>query len=230
VETTEQVANPPQPTTTTPASSEATSELERHSSFLGVRPAIEVIAEDPETSAATETDGTDGQTEAAPASAEGDEQDDPNWLPDEQQKVFTDDAIARYAKRYGYTQEQIEQNPQLRQLLHDKINSDIFLAKMRDGQSDEGEGPTLEGDEAEAVAPQTQTDPAEQRKQYYSQVENIVNQTCDPVAFNELGMNVLQALSVDVNDPEMKAVVEKAPQVGKVLATGAVDLMLTTMR
>jgi hypothetical protein len=41
------------------------------------------------------------------------------------------------------------------------------------------------------------------------------------VAFNELSMNVLQALSVDVNDPEIKAVVEKAPQVGKVLATGA---------
>ncbi len=84
---------------------------------------------------------------------------------------------------------------------------------MRDGQSEEGEGPTLETGEAEAGAPQTQTDPAEQRKQYYSQVENIVNQTCDPVAFNELGMNVLQALSVDVNDPEMKTVVEKAPQV-----------------
>jgi hypothetical protein len=42
--------------------------------------------------------------EPAPATAEGDERDDPNWLPDEQQKVFTDDAIARYAKRYGYTQ------------------------------------------------------------------------------------------------------------------------------
>jgi len=66
----------------------------------------------------------DGQPEAVPASAESDEQDDPNWLPDEQQKVFTNDAIARYAKRYSYTQEQIEQNPQLRQLLHDKINSD----------------------------------------------------------------------------------------------------------
>jgi hypothetical protein len=38
-----------------------------------------------------------------------------------------------------------------------------------------------------------------------------------------------EALSVDVNDPEMTAVVEKAPQVGKVLVTGAVDLMLTTM-
>jgi hypothetical protein len=102
VETTEQVANPPQPAATSPASTEASSELERHSSLLAVRPAIEVTAEDPETSAAAETDGADGQPAAAPATAEGDEQDDPNWLPDEQQKVFTDDAIARYAKRYGY--------------------------------------------------------------------------------------------------------------------------------
>ena len=101
----EQIANPPQAAdTTTTTSTDTASELEKHSSFLGVRPAIEVTAEDPETSADTETDGTDDQPGAAPATAEGDEQDDPNWLPDEQQKVFTDDAIARYAKRYGYTQ------------------------------------------------------------------------------------------------------------------------------
>ena len=89
METTEQVANPPQPAATTPASSEVTSELERHASFLGVRPPIEVTAEDPDTSPARETDGADGQLGAAPATAEGDEQDDPSWLPDEQQKVFT---------------------------------------------------------------------------------------------------------------------------------------------
>ncbi len=129
MEPTEQVVDQPQPTaTTTTPSAETTAELEKHSSFLGYRPGIEVTAEQPETSADTETPQEGGETEAAPADAQQAEEDDPTWLPDEQQKVFTDDAIARYAKRYGYTEEQIEQNPQLRQLLHDKINSDIFLA------------------------------------------------------------------------------------------------------
>ena len=141
METTEQVADQPQPTaTTTTPSAETTAELEKHSSFLGYRPGIEVTAEQPETSADTETQQEGSETEAAPADAQQTEKDDPNWLPDDQQKVFPDDVIAKYAKRYGYTEEQIWENPGLRQLLHDKINSDIFLAKMRDGQSEEGRG------------------------------------------------------------------------------------------
>ena len=55
METTEQIGDQPQPTaTTTTSSSETTAELERHSSFLGYRPGIEVTAEEPETSADTE--------------------------------------------------------------------------------------------------------------------------------------------------------------------------------
>ena len=142
METTEQVAKPSQPaaTTTTP-SAETTAELEKHSSFLGYHPGIEVTAEQPETSADTEMTEDGGETEAAPADAQPAAEDDPSWLPDEQQKVFPDAVIAKYAKSYGYTEAQIRDNPGLRQLLHDKINSDIFLAKVRDGQSNDGEAP-----------------------------------------------------------------------------------------
>jgi len=49
--------------------------------------------------------------------------------------------IAKCAKRYGYTEEQIRENPGLLQLLHDKINGEIFLAKVRDGKSASGEEP-----------------------------------------------------------------------------------------
>ena len=137
METTEQVANPSQPAATT-------AELEKHSSFLGYRPGIEVTAEQPETSADTEMTEEGAETEAAPADAQPAAEDDPSWLPDEQQKVFPDEVIAKYAKRYGYTEEQIRDNPGLRQLLHDKINSDIFLAKVRDGKSANGEEPTTD--------------------------------------------------------------------------------------
>ena len=138
METTEQVADQPQPTaTTTTPSAETTAELEKHSSFLGYRPGIEVTAEQPETSADTETQQEGSETEAAPADAQPAEEDDPNWLPDDQQKVFPDDVIAKYAKRYGYTRGADSGEPRLRQLLHDKINSDIFLAKVRDGQEPE---------------------------------------------------------------------------------------------
>jgi hypothetical protein len=84
-----------------------TPELEKHSSFLGYRPAIEVTAEQPETSAATETmEEVETQPETA-TEAQTEPEDDPNWLPDEESKVFPDDVIAKYGKRYGYTAEQI---------------------------------------------------------------------------------------------------------------------------
>jgi len=91
VETTEQIAHQPQSTaaTTTP-SAETTAELDEHSSLPGYRPGIEVTAEQPETSADTEVLEGDGETEAAPAEEQPEAEDDPSWLPDEQQKVFPD--------------------------------------------------------------------------------------------------------------------------------------------
>jgi hypothetical protein len=125
VEPTEQVATSSQPvaTTSTSAATDSNPELEKHASFLGYRPGFEVTAEQPETSAATETtEEVETQPETA-TEAQTEPEDDPNWLPDEQSKVFPDDVIAKYGKRYGYTAEQIQENPSLRQLLHDKINS-----------------------------------------------------------------------------------------------------------
>ena len=128
METTEQVATSSQQaaTTTTTPSDGTTQELEKHSSFLGYRPGIVATAEESQTPSA-EAESTETVEQPATETARA-EEDDPNWLPDEQQKVFPDDVIAKYGKRYGYTQEQIQANPSLRQLLHDKINSDIFIA------------------------------------------------------------------------------------------------------
>ena len=176
METNEQVATSSQQaaTTTTTPSDGTTQELEKHSSFLGYRPGIVATAEESQTpSADTETtEQVETQPEAETAIAE---EDDPNWLPDEQQKVFPDDVIAKYGKRYGYTQEQIQANPSLRQLLHDKINSDIFIASQRaEAEAGEVEEPTLETETGEQLANATVADPVEQRKQYYAALDQFV--------------------------------------------------------
>jgi hypothetical protein len=87
VEATEQVGNQPQPaatTTNTSPDAATTPELEKHSSFLGYRPGIEVSADEPAISVETEGTEGDGETEAAPAEAQTTKEDDPNWLPDGQ--------------------------------------------------------------------------------------------------------------------------------------------------
>src|SRR5262249_25108095 len=53
-----------------------------------------------------------------------------DWLPQEQDKVFPDETYAKYAQRYQLSPEQASA-PLIRQLLHDKINSDIFLRQQQ---------------------------------------------------------------------------------------------------
>ena len=168
METTEQVATSSQPAATTTTTSEGTTqELEKHSSFLGYRPGFEATAEQPATSTEAEnTEQAETPTEQTETTTT-EEADDPNWLPDEQQKVFPDDVIAKHGKRYGYTAEEIAADPRIRQALHDKINSDIFIAQQREQtEAGTGEEPTLETETGEQPATATVIDPVEQRKQY----------------------------------------------------------------
>lgn len=89
-----------------------------------------------------EIDSTDTAGTEAVEQIEGEEQpleqvegeqgeEDADWLPSEQEKVFPPDVIAKYASRYGFTQEQLEANPSLLNLLHDKINSDILIRQKQ---------------------------------------------------------------------------------------------------
>src|SRR4051812_32617178 len=76
-------------------------------------------AEQVETSTGTAADPNEL---LAGAGEEQDSSEDADWLPDEQQKVFPDEVVARYAKsRYPEIVKLLENDPtngQLRQLLH----------------------------------------------------------------------------------------------------------------
>src|SRR5579859_1427231 len=54
-----------------------------------------------------------------------------DWLPSDQDKVFPDEVYAKYAQRYQFSPEQAT-DPLIRQLLHDKINSDIYLRQLQE--------------------------------------------------------------------------------------------------
>jgi len=64
------------------------------------------------------------------------EEDGEDWLPNEQSKVFPQEIIAKYAQRYGYTEEQVAADPQLARVLHDKINSDILIQRNQQQQQE----------------------------------------------------------------------------------------------
>src|SRR5262249_49983954 len=76
------------------------------------------------------------------------------WLPREQDKVFPDETYAKYAQRYQLSPEQAS-NPLIRQLLHDKINSDIFLRQQQDQQALAAAGREPEPTRSESQQPPT---------------------------------------------------------------------------
>jgi hypothetical protein len=95
-----------------------------------------------------------------------------NWLPSEQDKTFSEEALSRYAQRYGFDEQSLT-NPQLRQLIVDKINSDIFIHQQQQ----------LEAEQFVEPEPQpepTRTQPELTREQYFQQLDQLVSQRTDP--------------------------------------------------
>ncbi|HSE44330.1 MAG TPA: hypothetical protein VLA89_03270 [Gemmatimonadales bacterium] len=170
------------------------------------------------------------------AQAEGEagqeEDDDLSYLPTEQEKVFPEEVYLRYAKRYPGAAEVLtnpdadpQQKASVRQLLHDKINSDILL---KQNQSAEQES---EAAETEAAAAPQQLPPEEQEKQHQQFVEhiatNVLSQQKVATLGVELGKGLLSMFGVNPNTKEGKvfyANVEKnGAQLGQLLARMLVD-------
>jgi len=80
-----------------------------------------------------------------------------DWLPSEQDKVFPDEVYAKYAERYQFTPEQAA-DPLIRQILHDKINSDIRIEQYKQQEQEQEfqiEQPEQEPTQQEQLVSQT---------------------------------------------------------------------------
>jgi hypothetical protein len=136
---------------------------------------------------------------------------------------------AYYAKRYPtlYKAYQDPNQPDdLKAAFRDRVNQDhAWAAKQEGATTQQVEEPTLE---TEADATLT---PEQQRTAHYQQVDNLLSTVIDTKAIDELGANLLKGFGVDITsqDPEVQALVKNAPEVGRTLARGAVDLMLTSL-
>lgn len=108
-----------------------------------------------------------------------------DWLPSEQDKVFPDEVYARYAERYNLTPEQAT-DPLLRQLLHDKINSDIFIQQQQQ----------VEEPEPEQVLEPTQEQPQLSREQYFQNLDRMIAERTDPEVAKSFHADFLRAFGV----------------------------------
>ena len=130
------------------------------------------------------------------------ENEDADWLPEEQLKVFRPEDVARYAKRYGYTQEEIEADPRLARFLHDKINTDIEIANRR--KAEEEAEQAEEEETTEEAEPTRELDPAQAQAHIETELNRVVDQITDPKVAVAFTKRLAEADAI--KDPEQRAV------------------------
>lgn len=128
------------------------------------------------------------------------EEDDPNWLPSEQLKEFAPEVIAKYAKRYGYTPEEVAADPRLSKALKDKINSDIEIANRKKAEEEAQQEETKETPEREP----TQEEVAKLQTERETKLTEFVRQITDKSTAVKFTQRLAAADSI--KDPEQRAV------------------------
>lgn len=143
---------------------------------------------------------------------EGLEQEDADWLPEEQERVWPDEHLQRFAQGRYPALVKIWQDPnrpeeerqQARQILHDKLNDSLEIRRL----SQEG----LEEEEVEE-APVTQQDTQPQqlptREQYFEGLRQQLRSRTDPQVAKDFftGFNKIYGLS----DQQQQAILKANP-------------------
>lgn len=114
-----------------------------------------------------------------------------DWLPSDQDKVFPPEVYARYGERYGFSPEQVA-DPLIQQLLHDKINSDIYIQQQREQEQQQ-----------EFTVEEPQQEPTQQQQfqpptfeQHFDRLNQWTQQNTDPRVANLFASEFMKAFGV----------------------------------
>jgi len=155
----------------------------------------------------TETLQEDTEQQAA-------EEIDDDWLPTEQEKVFPDDVLVKYAQRYN-RDEQWLADPLNRQLLMDKLNSDIYLRQQQSPEQEE-----LQVEQAEELTqPQSPT-----FDEHMAQLKQIGEKYTDPRMAQAFANEFLTAFGV-----KEQATPEMAQALTRTMTTFGLNLVRTAL-
>jgi hypothetical protein len=178
-------------------------------------PDQEQPVEQPETEQQVETEVQEQPVEQEPIETQAEETAE-DWLPSDQDKVFPDEVYSRYAERYQLSPEQAA-DPLLRQLLHDKINTDIFVRQQQQTLEQQEEEP-------EPVAEPTQTEPQLTREQYFQNLDRVIAERTDPEVAKSFHADFLRAFGV----PDAE-IAKTSPQQAMAFTSTASKYMLNLM-
>lgn len=179
---------------------------------------VEAAAGEPFSSLTPETDFEDA---SQPAQGQVQEENtaETYQLPDEQSKVFPDDIIQEYAQKRYPNLVPLLADPKMRdhvqQILHDKLNTDIYVEQLRK----DGEQKTEE-EETEQEPVQAQTLPTPTQEQLTKEIGTFVDRVTDPAIAQTYFKSLNEAVEL-ASGPKGDGGVAFM----KVLSAGAVNLM-----
>jgi hypothetical protein len=141
---------------------------------------------------------------------------DSEWLPSEQLKVFPAEVIAKYAKRFGYSPEDIAADERLANALSKMINSDIHIAEQK-RLAEEAEHAEQEEEPEQELEPTQHTDPVQAQAHREAQINQFVDRVTDPKVAVKFTEDFTKAF--EIKDPEARGVA-----VTKALTRGITNL------
>lgn len=197
-------------------------ELTEQSSQEDVMDSLVAEPEQPQAEEQTDTETAEVQ-EVPEQEAEQVEEEADDWLPTEQEKVFPDEVLAKYAQRYKI--DLAKADPQTRQLVIDKINSDIYLKTLQTQQQEEPELEEVEEEEPEPE-PTRQEVPQLTFDQHLERMTNAVRQNTSPEMAKYMFTGFCKAFGL--SDQEINAIApQQAQAFTEVLSVGALNLINT---
>ncbi|MBV9179887.1 MAG: hypothetical protein JO356_01130 [Acidobacteria bacterium] len=130
---------------------------------------------------------------------ESDETADEYQLPTDQQKVFPDEVLLQYAEqRYPDILRLLENDPTngtLKQLLHDKLNTDIYLQSLEQQEQEFDQSQEYE-DESQAEPTQQATQPQLTREQWFQTLDRAITERTDPEIAKAFHSDFLRSFGV----------------------------------
>jgi hypothetical protein len=158
---------------------------------------------EPQEHTETEEPEVTEEAEAAPETEETTEgeEDAEEFLPTEQSKVFPQEVISKYGKRYGYSAEEIEADPRLARALTERMNQDIYVEHLKTLQQQAEEA---QQQVEEVAEPEPQPGPTQQpqvtREQYFHTLSQAVQQRTDPQVANDFFASFNKAFGMSDED------------------------------
>jgi hypothetical protein len=142
-------------------------------------------------------------------------------LPDEQSKVFPEDVLLEFAQNRYPELAKVLADPaipestrkNITQVIHDKLNGDIYIQRLKAAEQGEEAEEVDEADE-----PTVEADPAKLQEHWNEAVTQFVDRVTDPKVAQTFTDNFTKAF--DIQDPQQRAIA-----VTKTLSGAAVNLM-----